>query len=309
MWTVPRREGPDERCDRLIALYEQQIADLAASRPTPYWDGGWSIQRRPAFAGSSMRWRVCSVGCSCVVSWWHHVRPRTPLLQAAAAGAFPLLSFGEGQALIICCQPALPGLDDGQLRHGELAPPAPIRAGHCGLVQVRDEDYVRPDSAQNTAAAAAPAEQEAAEHTRQRQQRARQHPAAPGQDTRRAAEGLAAGLCTPPAASPRSSPGSSPFKPGPGALPRGKQSASVLADRVRPALGGVCWGLPPSVVEGRPCAPPLVSLQPAWHTRALCCAGQSGAEQATGSPRPATKLPSACAPAAGCAAAAAGAAA
>lgn len=141
MWTVPRREGPDERCDRLIALYEQQIADLAASRPTPYWDG------------------------------------------------------------------------------------------HCGLVQVRDEDYVRPDSAQNTAAAAAPAEQEAAEHTRQRQQRARQHPAAPGQDTRRAAEGLAAGLCTPPAASPRSSPGSSPFKPGPGALPRGKQSASVLADR------------------------------------------------------------------------------
>lgn len=40
MWTVPRREGPDERCDRLIAMFEQQIADLAASRPTPYWDGG-----------------------------------------------------------------------------------------------------------------------------------------------------------------------------------------------------------------------------------------------------------------------------
>ncbi|PSC71573.1 pollen-specific SF21-like [Micractinium conductrix] len=39
MWSVPPREAPDERCDRLMAVYDRQIEDLEVSRPTPYWDG------------------------------------------------------------------------------------------------------------------------------------------------------------------------------------------------------------------------------------------------------------------------------
>ncbi len=127
-----------------------------------------------------------------------------------------------------------------QLRHPTLNAPTLAPTGYCGLVQVRDEDFVRPDSAQNTAAAAAPplaGQQAPAEQAQQRRQQRQQHSAVPLPHPRHAAGWPAGGARTPPSASPRSSPGSSPFKPGPGALLGGKQSASVLAEQVRAALG------------------------------------------------------------------------
>jgi hypothetical protein len=40
MWTAVRqREDDEERCERLIRLYDQQIAQFEASKQTPYWDG------------------------------------------------------------------------------------------------------------------------------------------------------------------------------------------------------------------------------------------------------------------------------
>jgi hypothetical protein len=39
MWSMPQQDEPEERCNRLISLYELQIQELEATRATPYWDG------------------------------------------------------------------------------------------------------------------------------------------------------------------------------------------------------------------------------------------------------------------------------
>ena len=39
MWSVPPQDDPEERCNRLISLYELQIQELEATKATPYWDG------------------------------------------------------------------------------------------------------------------------------------------------------------------------------------------------------------------------------------------------------------------------------